>query len=120
MASILVVDDEGQIRFILKRVLEDVGHEVRLASNGNEAIISHNQQPADLILTDLMMPEMEGLETIMELRRKLRSKVKIIAMSGGASTNLVGARMLGADAVIAKPFDISELLQTVQDMLERD
>jgi CheY-like chemotaxis protein len=117
MPSILVVDDDDSVQTILKRILEEEGHVVRFASNGKEALRSYQKQVPDLIMTDLVMPEKEGLETIMELRRKMQSKVKIIAMSGDANF-LVPARMLGADAVMVKPFQVDDILEIVRTVLE--
>jgi CheY-like chemotaxis protein len=122
MATILVVDDNITIRLMLKGILEEAGYEVLLAADGKEALAVYNEYAPDLILTDLVMPEKEGLETIMELRRKMLSEVKIIAMSGGIAgypDSLSTARMLGADAVIAKPFDRNGVLRIIRSLLER-
>ena len=86
-----------------------------------DGIKIHRENPADLIITDLIMPEKEGLETIMELRRDFHD-VKIIAMSGGgkidSETYLQIAKTMGAISTIAKPFGRKELLRTVQELLE--
>src|SRR5688572_11256152 len=116
MASILLVDDDEQLRPMLKMVLERAGHVVNEAGNGKEALVSYSRQQAELVVTDLVMPDKEGLETIMELRRTY-SDLKIIAMSGGVRTGahnyLALAVKFGADHVLNKPFSNQELLDAV-------
>lgn len=101
---------------MLCKVLEKAGHEVRDAANGRVALELYRQEPGDLIITDLVMPEKEGLESIRELRR-LNPAVKIIAISGGGRMdprlNLVMAQNLGARKTLAKPFSNQEILDTV-------
>jgi len=82
MSRILVTDDEDQIRAMLRHALESSGHEVLEANNGEEGVRIYQKQPADLVITDILMPEKEGLESIRELRR-LNPAVRIIAISGG-------------------------------------
>jgi CheY-like chemotaxis protein len=121
VASILVVDDEGLIRTLLRIILEAEGYEVRLAKDGDEALMSYKERPADLVLTDILMPGRSGLEVVTELRREYPA-VKIIAMSGGGAERqmsfLAEAEMLGADSGIAKPFDNERLLQIVASLLD--
>jgi DNA-binding response OmpR family regulator len=121
MARILIIDDESLIRDLLKKILEREGYEIVTASGGEEGIKIHRENPADLIITDLIMPGKEGIETIMELRRDFKD-VKIIAMSGGGridpETYLQLAKTLGAIKTIAKPFDRIELLKTIHELLE--
>jgi CheY-like chemotaxis protein len=120
MAKILLVEDEEQLRSMLKLVLLDAGHEVEEAGDGTQAYESYSQRPADLLLTDIIMPEKEGLETIMKFRKSYPD-LKIIAMSGGGRTAvnyLDVAKRLGARHVLAKPFSNKELLQAVQMVLE--
>ena len=81
MAKILVIDDEPDIRSIMCRVLETAGHEVVAFGNGSGAIDHVKREPADLLITDIFMPDVEGLETIREIRR-LRPDMPIIAISG--------------------------------------
>jgi DNA-binding response OmpR family regulator len=121
MATILVVDDEGAIRSILRTTLEQAGYDVEDAANGNEALRLYSQHVPDLIMIDLMMPEKEGLETIKDIRGQ-GSKAKIIAMSGGIVNkidSLITARFRGADAIIAKPFDLQGVLKVVRSLLEQ-
>jgi DNA-binding response OmpR family regulator len=121
MARILIIDDEVTIRDLLIKILEREGYETMNAPDGKEGIRLYRENPADLIITDLIMPEKEGIETIMELRRDFQN-VKIIAMSGGgkidADTYLQIAKTIGAIETIAKPFDRKELLNRVQGILE--
>ena len=121
MARILVIDDEAMIRNLLTRILEREGYDVVTASNGEDGIKIHRENPADLIITDLIMPDKEGIETIMELRRDFQD-VKIIAMSGGGKidpeTYLHIAKTIGALKTLAKPFDRKELLTTIRELLE--
>jgi DNA-binding response OmpR family regulator len=121
MTRVLLVDDDPHIRSMLKIVLERAGHQVEECADGTKALKSHKQHPADLILTDLVMPDKEGLETIREIRRTDRN-VKIIAMSGGGRAGnqdyLKSAKLLGADAVIAKPFTKDEIVDTIRKVLD--
>ena len=121
MARILIIDDEPMIRDLLVNILEHAGYETITASGGKDAIEIYRENPADLIITDLLMPEKDGLETIMELRRDSKD-VKIIAMSGGGKidpeTYLQIAKTVGAVKTLAKPIRIKELLKTVQEALE--
>lgn len=121
MARILIIDDEVMIRDLLVKILEREGYETITASNGKDGIKTHRENPSDLIITDLLMPEKDGIETIMELRRDSQD-VKIIAMSGGgkidSETYLEIAKTMGAIETIAKPFDLRTLLKKVQELLE--
>ena len=120
MANILLVDDEEQLRSILRIVLESAGHDVEEAGNGKEAVESYRSRPADLLVTDIVMPEKEGIETIIQLRESY-PEVKVIAMSGGGRTGdqnyLELAKKLGANHVLAKPFSNSEFLNAVNLVL---
>lgn len=122
MGRILIIDDEAMIRDLLVKILEREGYETVTASGGKDGIKIHRENPADLIITDLIMPEKAGIETIMELRRDFQD-VKIIAMSGGgkidSETYLQITKTMGAIETIAKPFDLRELLKTVQELLEQ-
>jgi DNA-binding response OmpR family regulator len=121
MACILIIDDEDMIRNLLVKIFEREGYETITASDGKEGIKRHRESPADLIITDLIMPGKEGIETIMELRRDFPA-VKIIAMSGGGNidpeTYLRIAKTMGAMKTLTKPFDRKELLKTIQELLE--
>jgi len=120
MASILIIDDDPQILDMLGQILEREGHEVVDASNGKEGLKLYRENPTDLVITDLIMPEKEGIETIMELRRHFPD-VKIIAISGGgqidAKQYLSMAQKLGVQKTFAKPVVRAELLKAVRELL---
>jgi CheY-like chemotaxis protein len=120
MPRILVVEDDVPFREMLRKILERAGYEVQEAQNGHVALELYRQQPSDLIITDLVMPEKEGIETILEFRR-LNSAVKIIAISGGGrmnpAVNLAMAQKLGANRTLAKPFAPQELLDAIAEVL---
>ncbi len=118
---ILVIDDDDQMRVLLRQVMEWAGYEVMEAEDGREGMQKHRRQPADLVITDLIMPEQEGLETI-SLLRKEYPQTKIIAISGGGRIGpeayLPAAQELGADRVFSKPFDVRELAGAVKELLD--
>lgn len=120
MAEILVVDDEPLLRSTLRHALEIAGHSVKEAANGVEALAAVSRQRPAVVILDILMPEKEGIETILDLRRKYDG-IKIIAMSGGGRVGdtafLAVAQRLGADRVIAKPFNRDQLLNAVDDVL---
>jgi two-component system response regulator (stage 0 sporulation protein F) len=115
MARILVIDDQDHIRTLLRLVLEGAGHEVLDASNGRLGLELCREQSADLIVTDLHMPEMSGLELMLELTRSFLN-VKVIAMTGGLqhADMIKKAKLLGARQTIEKPFEVEELLSAVR------
>ncbi len=119
-AHILVIDDDDRIRIMLRQMLEAVGYEVVNASNGKEGIRLYRKDPAYLIITDIIMPEKEGIEVIMELKKDFPD-VKIIAISGGgqidAEEHLHMAKMLGAKFTFTKPFERKELLDAVKEIV---
>lgn len=117
MARILLVEDDEQIRTMLKMLLTDSGYEVWEAPNGMGVLNMHLHHSFDLVITDLVMPDIEGLGTIMELRRR-DPKVRIIAMSGGEQEYLKIAHKLGAQATLSKPFGNQKFLETVSHVLE--
>ena len=117
MARILLVEDDEQVRLLLKDLLESEGYEIQEASNGKEALQHFATCPPDLILTDLVMPDTEGIEMIIKMRKSDPS-VKIVAMSGGEDTYLHLAKQLGADRTVRKPFFNDDLLEVVKATLE--
>ncbi len=123
MPRILVIDDEQGVRELLRDVLERAGYEVMDAPNGHAGIALHQQHPADLIVTDMIMPEQEGIETILQLRREFPS-VKILAMSGGGHSGnlqpLRDAMRLGAAGTLSKPFRPREILAAVREVLAQE
>ena len=120
MARILVIDDDPLIRDMLSQVLEEAGHEVVLAPDGEEGMNLFRSGPADLVITDIVMPEKDGWETVVVLKKEFPA-VKIIAVSGGAKigpfTHLMTAKRLGADLIFAKPLKKHELLKGIEELL---
>ncbi|MCK5691702.1 MAG: response regulator [Bacteroidales bacterium] len=120
MQRILIIDDDHHILLMIKKMLERAGFEVDLASNGNEGLELFKKMPVDLVITDIIMPEKEGLETIREMKR-LRPDLKIIAMSGGGKVSsdnyLNTAKIFGASRTLAKPFSQKQMVSAVQDLL---
>ena len=115
--NILLVDDEAGVRRLLRKVLESAGYTVLEAANGREAMARVRQRPVDLMLTDLVMPEKEGLETIREFRAAFPG-VRIVAMSGAFEGRfLKSAAMMGARATIRKPIAPDQLLRTIERVL---
>ena len=120
MAKILVLDDEPSILLMIKKMLEKAGHEVAIALNGKEGMLLFEKNKPDLLITDIIMPEKEGLETIFELR-KMYPDLKIIAISGGGRISpdgyLPGAKLLGANMVFQKPLNQKEFVNAVAQLL---
>ena len=129
MGSILIIDDEEDIRDALQMVLESAGHNVKVASNGNDAVELQRSEPADLIITDIIMPGKDGVDTIKEIRQEFPG-IRIIAISGGGGVQpteyvpeaitttayLAAAKEAGADMVFTKPFERKDLIQAVDDL----
>lgn len=124
MARIVVIDDERDVRALVLYELAAAGHEVRAACDGAEGLALLRDAPADVVVTDIFMPEKEGIETIRELKEEFPG-VRIIAMSGGGSLRRspraftaddlkVVARELGVIAVLQKPFASRDLLASVE------
>jgi CheY-like chemotaxis protein len=120
MARILVIDDDELVRATVKAALELAEHEVVVANDGQQGITSYQSGKFDLVVTDIIMPEKEGIETIIELRQH-NPAVKIIAISGGGRTSneifLDVAKKFGAVDVLAKPFTPKQLLASVKKVL---
>lgn len=117
--SVLVIDDEHALREILSQVLTDAGHRVVGAENGKEASKALATSAFDVVLTDVIMPEKDGMQVISEVRKKF-PEVRIIAMSGGGHVSrdqyLKIAKGLGAHAILEKPFANQKLLDTIEEM----
>lgn len=115
MARILIIDDEPPIRTLLRLALESVGHEVVEAQDGRVGLTLYRQNPTDLIITDILLPELNGLDIILELVNEFLD-VKVIAMSGGTEQGnfLNTAKLLGARQTLQKPFSIEKLLSVVR------
>ena len=121
--KILIIDDDEQMRILLQQVMEWSGYEVMVAENGRQGMELQRADPADLVITDLIMPEQEGLETIGLLKKEF-PQVKIVAISGGGRMGpeayLPAALELGADRVFSKPFDVKEFIATVRELLDEE
>lgn len=118
--AILVVDDEPEVREIVLTILRLAGYEVAGAEHGGEALRELEQRSYDVVITDLLMPDKDGVETIREVRKRF-PQLRIIAMSGGGhvakESYLKMAQVFGANALLAKPFSRDELLRTVATVL---
>ncbi len=116
MARVLVIDDEPLARFTMREILETAGHDVVEAKNGKQGISFQRAVPFDIVVTDIIMPEKEGVETIIELKRDFPD-LPIIAISGGGRTRnldfLKIAEQYGADRILAKPFSEEELVGAI-------
>lgn len=119
-SRILIIEDDDQVRELLKKILQSEGYAVISAVNGAEGLKLYEQSSPELIITDLIMPEKEGIETIRELK-KLNPEVKIIAMSGGGTIDagqyLMMAQRLGVSKTFKKPFRRNEILEAVSELL---
>jgi len=120
MARILVADDDSNLRAVLRLTLEHAGHHVVEAADGREAMARVRESEIDLVVTDMLMPEMDGLEAIQKLRA-LRPGIRIIGISGGgridAKNYLTLAAKLGAARVLTKPFPMQDLVAAVAETL---
>ncbi len=121
MARILVIDDDEQVLDMLYESLTREGYDVLRASNGEQGLRLYRQEPVDLIITDIIMPEKEGIETIIELRRDFPD-VKIIAMSGGGRIGtkdyLHLAKIFGVQRTFTKPVAREQLLIAIKELLK--
>lgn len=120
MARILIIDDDDNVRRLLRRLFEREGQTVLEAADGREGLRLYRLAPTEIVITDILMPEQNGLETIIALRKEFPA-VKIIALSGGRQTGrqnlLHDAERLGAQYTLHKPFDIQELTDVVNKLL---
>lgn len=121
MPAILIVDDDSMVRKLLVKVFQKENYITLEASDGNSALRVFRNENIDVVITDIVMPDMEGIETIRELR-KINPDVKIIAFSGGGSLAPEGylkiAASMGARYTFQKPFDINELKEAVNKLLD--
>jgi CheY-like chemotaxis protein len=120
MAQILIIDDDGLFRSMLSATLVHLGHSVVEAGNGAEGLKLFQRTKLDLIITDLVMPEMEGFEVLMNFK-KHDPRPKIMVMSGGVGGTNVDfleiAKRLGASSVLAKPFSTDALIKAIDALL---
>jgi len=116
---ILLIDDEDMVRDLFRSILIDAGYEVVGAVDGSDGVRRIEREPFDLVLTDILMPEKEGVSTIVEIRQ-MCPKIKIIAISGGGrAANFMPleiAKKAGANLTLAKPIEPEDLLQAVRKM----
>ncbi len=127
MPAILIIDDDQELCVMMETLFTKAGYAARTASDGQKGIELFKKEGADLIITDIFMPEKEGIELIRELRRDY-PEVKIIAISGGGPETLHGipvldvfsmAERIGASRVFEKPVDTGKLLAAVQELLQQ-
>jgi CheY-like chemotaxis protein len=118
VARILIIDDEPSVRDVFAELLEKRGHVVSIAPNGREAIKLVAAAPVDLVITDIVMPEMDGIELMGQLRRNVPTPA-VIAISGNAGQELYlhMAKALGAARVLSKPFRSETLIEAVEELV---
>lgn len=121
MPHILIIDDDDLFRMMLKDLLETEGYQISEANNGESGLSQFHKSRPDLVITDIIMPDKEGFQTIRELQ-KASPTIKIIAISGGArranSPNYLSlAEDFGADRTFPKPFDRHKLLQAIRELI---
>jgi CheY-like chemotaxis protein len=114
---VLIVDDMAAVRLLIQLALNREGYQTLTAPNGRSVISMCAEQPVSLIITDLIMPDINGIEMIGAVRRQF-PKIPIIAISGGADDLLAAAKTVGADAALEKPLDVKRLVHTVAALLK--
>lgn len=121
MSVILIIEDDKELREMIKTALIRKDHIVLEAENGKEALIHFKPSVTDLVITDLIMPDEDGLKVIMKIR-EMKKGIKLIAISGGGKAGPGGylnlAKALGADAVYSKPFSINDLISKIENLLK--
>ena len=131
MARLLVIDDEEDIRLVLKSILERAGYDVDVAADANDGLNLLRENKADLVITDVIMPGKDGVETVYDIRMEFPN-TKVIVISGGGNvapmeyepaaiaTNayLASATAAGADLTLTKPFEREELLEAIASLLD--
>jgi len=117
MKKILIIDDNVMVRKLIRNIFRNEGYDIEEAENGIEGLEMVKQEPFHLIITDILMPKMEGLELIIHLKRDF-PKIKIIAISGGKPYYLYMAKKLGIEGVFTKPVDPNELLKAVKRIIQ--
>ena len=122
LMRVLVVDDNPDLRSFVKIVLERAGFEAEVAADGRRALNLQRERPADVLVTDIFMPEPDGLELIQHFKSRFPG-IKIVAISGGGKAGkadyLYVAAEIGAEAVLRKPFSTEALIRTLQELAAR-
>ena len=122
MAAILVVDDDRDVRDMLQRLLERAHYEVETAEDGRQALRMFQEKTYDVVITDILMPEKDGIETIIEIRRDF-PEAKIIAISGGGDIDpnfyLHLSSQFGVSRTLTKPFEREDLLASVRELMDQ-
>jgi len=114
-ATILIIDDEAPIRALLRFALEAAGYEVTEAANGCQGLDLYRRRLTDLIIADMLMPELNGLDLLLDLTREfLHAKVIAISGAGGEQNVLDVAKLLGARQTFEKPFSMPQLMRAVR------
>jgi len=115
MASILVIDDDDSVRALVRSILEREGHQVREAENGETGLTLYRDKPADLVITDIMMPGRDGMEVTLALTQEFLN-ARVIAITGetGNHNFLNVAKLFGARRILQKPFGVEDLRQAVR------
>jgi len=120
MARVLIIDDDTVTRTVVRAILESVGHSVDEAADGYAGLAAYYSAPPDLVITDILMPGKDGIETIRELRAT-NSEINIIALSGDVRFDgpsiLKAAHLFGANRILEKPFRNDELVKLVEEVL---
>ena len=122
MAKILVVDDEQSIRIMLTHMLEQEGHEVIVAEDGEQGVNLYRDNLPDLVISDLVMPNKNGIDMILELKKE-HPELRMLAISGGGGITgafdyLPTAKLVGANSILKKPFGIQDLREALDDILD--
>ncbi len=125
MRSILLVEDDVQLNKLLTTKLERCGYSVQHAANGKEALLMYEQLEPDLIITDILMPEVDGVEFLSSVKERHQgSKFKTLAMSGGGQLSgaiyLSWMKAFGADSLMEKPFKLADFISRVEGLIESD
>jgi DNA-binding response OmpR family regulator len=120
MARILIAEDNAEIRALVSSILSEEGHKVTVAQNGQQALDMMMQDAPDLLVLDIMMPQVDGYTVLKELKASgIRDAVKILVLTAKTSeSDWVRGYKLGADSYITKPFDIDELTSQIDQLLE--
>ncbi len=123
MPRVMVIDDDADVRMSLRRILERDGHKVLEEPDGKSALRHFVGDPVDVVISDVYMPEMDGIEFLVRVR-EIFPQARIIMISGGGHTSkenvLTNASMLGADRILEKPYEIQEVLEAVREVLAGD